>query len=370
MITTRSTEATTRRSTRVAQSVMMTVTGVDGNGEPFTEQTGTLELSSQGCKYFSRHALAKNAWLTLEIAGEPDESPAQKYRARVVWSRKSRNLPGLFQVGVEFEAAGNVWGLADPPADWPRPERSGKVGTAALQHEIKHMLALLETATYYQLFQVTSDSPSAEIRHRYYALVRKFHPDRHMGNPERLAAVHKIMDALTQAYKTLTNDIARREYDQRLVTSGKFHLSHQSQAQKTAEECVAEARQAIRAQNLGGSILWLRKAVDLEPNSTNYLALLAGSLSAVPSFRREASEHLQKAIGIDPLNASLHLQLAELYEEMGLPWRAHPCYAQVLELDADHRQAKERLAALDASLHKKKSGKRGWVDSVLRPSSK
>jgi curved DNA-binding protein CbpA len=350
---------------------MMTVSGTDGSGESFTEQTGTLELSSHGCKYFSRHALPRNTWLTLELAGEKCDSPALRHRARVVWSRKSRNLPGLFQVGVEFETPGNVWGLAEPPADWPQPKRTGKPGTAALQFEIAAMLARIETGNYYQLLQVTSDSSPAQIRQSYYALARQFHPDRHMDNPRQTDSLHQVMDAITLAYKTLTNDVERRSYDQQLATSGAFALGRQqSQAQKTAEECVAEARQNIRAQNIGGTVLWLRKAVELEPNSVKYLALLARSLATVVPFRREATEHLQRAIEIDPLNTSLQMQLAELYEEMKLPWRARPCYTKVLEIDAENSQAQERLAALDEPSDTKKAPKRNWVNRVLRPSPK
>jgi curved DNA-binding protein CbpA len=349
---------------------MMTVTGTDGSGESFTEQTGTLELSSQGCKYFSRHALPKNTRLMLEIADEKCESPAKRYRARVVWSRKSRNLPGLFQVGVEFETPGNVWGLAEPPADWPQPKLAGKSGAAALPFEIAAMLARIGTGTHYQLLQVTSDSSPAQIRQSYYALARKFHPDRHMAGPGPTTSLHQVMDAITLAYKTLTDDVARRKYDRQLAASGAFTLGRQqSQAQKTAEECLAEARQHIRAQNIGGTILWLRKAVELEPNSAKYLALLARSLASVASFRREAAEHLQKAVEIDPLNTNLHLQLAELYQEMKLPWRARPCYLKVLEIDAENREAPERLALLDEPSGKKPA-QRNWVHRVLRHSPK
>jgi curved DNA-binding protein CbpA len=346
---------------------MMTVSGIDGSGQSFTEQTGTLELSLQGCKYFSRHALPKNTWLTLELVGEKCDSPPRRCRARVAWSRKSRNLPGLFQVGVEFEKPGNVWDLAEPPADWPQPKRSGKSGAAALQFETAAVLARIDTGTYYELLQVTADSSPAQIRQSYYALARQFHPDRHMDNPGQAAALHRVMDAITLAYKTLTNDVERRKYDQQLAASGAFTLGRQqSQAQKTAEECLAEARQHIRAQNIGGTILWLRKAVELEPNSAKYLALLARSLATVASFRREAAEHLQRAAELDPLNTGVRLQLAELYEEMKLPWRARPYYAQVLEIDAENSQARERLAALDETSDKKKPAKRNWVNRVLR----
>jgi tetratricopeptide (TPR) repeat protein len=192
-----------------------------------------------------------------------------------------------------------------------------------------------------------------------------------MSNPERAEPLHKLMDAITTAYKTLTDDKARRMYDQRLAASGTFTLGqHQSESQKTAEECAEKARECLRAQNHGGCILWLRKAVDIEPKSARYLALLASSLSIAAPFRREAVELLQKAIGIDPWNAAAHFQLAALYEQMKLPWRARSHYQKVLEIDAEHKKAQERLRLLDADTGKKKTAKRTLIDRLFRHSPK
>src|SRR5206468_2173004 len=39
-------------------------------------------------------------------------------RARVTWIQRPRTVRELFQVGVELEVPGNVWGIAFPPGDW------------------------------------------------------------------------------------------------------------------------------------------------------------------------------------------------------------------------------------------------------------
>jgi tetratricopeptide (TPR) repeat protein len=303
----------------------------------------------------------------LEIANEQAGSPSRRCQARVAWVRKSRNLPGLFQVGVEFEAPGNVWDLADPPEDWQQPSVSQELDTTTFEREMNELLALIESGTYYQLLQVTSETPLSQVKHNYYELVRKFHPDRHMANVERMHSLHKLMDAITLAYKTLTDDTARTKYDQRLAASGTFTLGrHQSESQKTAEECMEKARECFRAQNHGGCILWLRKAVDIEPNSVKYRALLARSLSVLPPFRREAIEHFQKAIEIDPWNTTLHFQLAALYELMKLPWRACEHYQKVLEIDAENSKARERLLLLDAETGKNRTARRNLIDRLFR----
>ncbi len=44
-------------------------------------------------------------------------------RGRVTWIQRPRTVRELFQIGIELEVGGNVWGIAFPPADWfPFPE--------------------------------------------------------------------------------------------------------------------------------------------------------------------------------------------------------------------------------------------------------
>jgi len=274
-----------------------------------------------------------------------------------------------FQVGVEFEAPGNIWGLANPPENWRKPDIAKERDDPAFGREIQGLLTVAETGSHYQLLRVTSESPREQVRRRYYEFVRKFHPDLHMDHAEWAQPLQRLMEAVTVAYKTLTNEAERAQYDDRLADSGAFTLGrHRSELQKTANECMEQARECLHTQNRGGAILWLRKAVELEPKSSRCHALLARSLSAVEPFRREAVEHYEKAIALDPWNAAMRLQLAALYQEMKLPGRAYPHCEKVLEIDADNTQAKERLRLLDTEFGKNEKSKRSFLDRILRQS--
>jgi curved DNA-binding protein CbpA len=361
-----------RRSTRVAESIFFTVSGTDATGQPFVEQTGTVNLSFHGCSYFSKQAAPKNSWLSLEIPNQAAGGPPHKIRARVAWNRKSRNLPGLALVGVEFEAPCNVWGLAAPPPDWQSPDakepKPTKASDIAFEAEIEKLLALSDTGTYYQLLKVTSESPCSDIKRNYYEFVRKCHPDRHMNHPEWTQSLEQIMQAATLAYKTLSDDATREAYDRTLAASGTFALNrHATDARQTTDQYVQAGRQCFRAKDYGGSILWLRKAVHNEPQSGLYHTLLARSLAMVPAYRREAMEHLEKAVSLDPTNIAAHLQIAELYENLQLPWRARTHYEQVLQIDSDNRSAQDGLRLLDAAENKESARKRSLADHILHP---
>ncbi len=116
-------ESQKRRSTRIVQAVPLTVTGVDALGRPFQERTSTLIINCHGCRYQSKHYVLKNMWVTFEVPhNEPGRDP-RRVRARVCWIQRPRTVRELFQIGVDLEVSGNVWGIAFPPGDWfPFPE--------------------------------------------------------------------------------------------------------------------------------------------------------------------------------------------------------------------------------------------------------
>ena len=112
-----------RRSTRISQAVPITVTGVDALGQPFKERTTTIGINCHGCKYQSKHYVPKNSVITLEIPRIQAGQPPRSIQGRVIWVQRPRTVRELFQIGVEFDIAGNIWGVAFPPEDWfPYPD--------------------------------------------------------------------------------------------------------------------------------------------------------------------------------------------------------------------------------------------------------
>ena len=107
-----------RRSSRVVQAVPLVVTGVDALGRPFVERTSSLIINCHGCRYQSKHYVLKNMWVTLEIPHPETGQPPRKVRGRVAWIQRPRTVRQLFQVALELELPGNVWGIGFPPEDW------------------------------------------------------------------------------------------------------------------------------------------------------------------------------------------------------------------------------------------------------------
>jgi len=113
-----STELRKRRSTRIVQAVPLMATGVDALGRPFVERTSSLIINCHGCRYQSKHYVLKNMWVTMEIPHPEAGQPPRTVRGKVAWIQRPRTVRQLFQVALELEIPGNVWGIAFPPEDW------------------------------------------------------------------------------------------------------------------------------------------------------------------------------------------------------------------------------------------------------------
>lgn len=107
-----------RRSSRVVQVVPITVAGVDALGRAFQERTSTHSINCHGARFHSKHYVLKNTWMVVEVPAQKGELEPTRVRAKVMWVQRPRTVRDLFQVSVELEAAGNVWGIAFPPEDW------------------------------------------------------------------------------------------------------------------------------------------------------------------------------------------------------------------------------------------------------------
>ena len=128
-----------RRSTRIVQAVPLQVTGVDALGRPFVERTSSLILNCHGCRYQSKHYVLKNMWVKLEVPNAEADQPPRTVRGRVAWIQRPRTVRQLFQVALELEAPGNVWGIGFPPEDWFAVAEAEKTQLGASGHGISQV---------------------------------------------------------------------------------------------------------------------------------------------------------------------------------------------------------------------------------------
>ena len=85
------------------------------------------------------------------------------------------------------------------------------------EEELARYLTLSAKSNHYHLLGVTSDASSQEIKKGFYALARKFHPDRHMNRPAWVKPLQQLMGAITEAHNVLSDEAKRGLYDRKLI---------------------------------------------------------------------------------------------------------------------------------------------------------
>ena len=115
-----------RRSSRIDKTIVLAVHGVDALRAPYREEATTGTISCHGCNLQMKHEVLPGDVVVLETGQVMEGSPESASRARVK-SIQKLNTPNdlTFNVAVEFETAGNIWGIASPPQDW-LPEQTTK----------------------------------------------------------------------------------------------------------------------------------------------------------------------------------------------------------------------------------------------------
>ncbi len=226
--------------------------------------------------------------------------------------------------------------------------------------ELKEIKSQLKTRNYYELLGVSRVASEEEIKKAYFNLARKYHPDRFNAALTDHGLINEVFNAITTAYRTLSEPDKRKQYDQQLMAP----------AQETADDLAKKAeikyRQGKTLYNQGmyeEAIIFLEEAIRLKRAKADYFLLLAMAESRLPAYKKKAEEDFLRAIEMEPWNAEGYVGLGLLYLGEGLKVRAKKQFQKALEIDPDHRQARSALEELEKG--EKKTGLRGLMELDL-----
>ena len=250
----------------------------------------------------------------------------------------------------------------EPPAEpsGPSPEE------VAVREDIVEKHASLREATLYDLLGITITANDGEVKKAYYAMAKKYHPDRH--HSPYLRDVHGLLEELfgkiTDAYQMLSSPLERNRYDAKIRAEGPAAVvavggtptseeANEGARRRAAEERYKEGKRHFDEMHFFDAIQCLREAVRLFPKK-NYHKLLAQALMKNPKWLREAEEQFRLALKIDQFDAECYVGLGDIYETEGMSTRAQKMYEQAATYDPENEAAQNKM------------GKRGAQGGALK----
>jgi len=229
-------------------------------------------------------------------------------------------------------------------------------GKATQVPELDDLIVRFETANYYEVLSVAPDAAEAEIKAAYHELARNYHPDRFQSeghSPELRAKAERLFTYVNQAYSTLSEEAARAEYDaqrarkdNQLDSALHARSSADAEQEKMLDGLYRAGRLALAKGEFERAVTHLKECVWLRPDVARYHHYLGVAQSGVPKLRKDAEQHLLKALELDTTSLDSHLELGKLYLKVELPKRAAIQFQQALRWDPSNAEALKLLSSI------------------------
>jgi len=224
-------------------------------------------------------------------------------------------------------------------------EARGKRREAELtREECLGRLTLSSTNEHYAVLGLDRSARREQIREAYYALARRYHPDRFRSGPltDLLPRFEEFFGRVTAAYNTLADPEMRAEYDR------------QAEAPETAAAAATDTGYIARQNYLRGkvaaqhrryaeAVTFLENAIQQDPGQAEYHLELGLVQARNPRFRAEAERHLLQATNLAPTLVEGYVALGQMYLKSARKSRAAKMAREALRWEPAHEGAAELL---------------------------
>jgi curved DNA-binding protein CbpA len=241
------------------------------------------------------------------------------------------------EVEISFTDSANTKSQR-PTADESTPDLGSKPveskAAAALRSEITSRLEKLDDLDYYQLLSIDAEAKADTIKASYLQAAKRYHPDAlakaGLDKKTRQQA-NNVFARISKAYSVLSNQRQRAEYDEAQRSSeGPIDAARLA----NAESLYRKGEMLLRSGNFAGALEFLRPAVELWPDESDYCSALGWALyRKLPSEPVLAREQLERAIELSPQNATAIHRLSITVRSMGEDEKADSLLERARSID-------------------------------------
>ena len=343
-------------------------------GEPEEEEEPAGELGASGSDVMHRRPLGQTSSSVVSDEEEGDS---------VVEQSEASEVSEVSEASEASEVSEDLTGidlthLPIPPSEFDF-DRELLERDIPMEPELKRELLCLaeqlDDLTHYQFFGVERDAEGGAIKKSYFMLSKRYHPDKHFRKEIGPFKQHleKVFQKITRAYRTLSDESKREEYDRELAEReatgptpmnqpSTVRMAHESAngsrptlGKKSGEEkrSAAFAKLVRKAEKLRQEDEYVaaadsyRKALSLKQDLK--VAIQAARVLLKAGVQIDQAELFARAaLRIDQENTEARLLLGRALEKLGKPEKARDQYEQLLEIQPDHDKAIARRQALSS----------------------
>lgn len=189
----------------------------------------------------------------------------------------------------------------------------------------------------YGLLDVEKKATYDEIKKAYYRVAKIFHPDRHFSLPSEALKnkLNTIFSQLTEAYRILSDQKMRTQYDQSLsIKPAKIEKDNV----EIARVRFSEGKEAMRNRAFADAAELFGQATYLDSSMPTYYFHMGLAYERIKKFR-EAEQAIRHALKLDPFNADYLAELGHVYLKLDLQLRAQPIFEKALKFDPSNERA-------------------------------
>ena len=339
-----------RRSTRIAQAVPLVVQGVGAMREPYHEEVSTLSISCHGCTYQSKHEVIQGETVFLDIKQAANGSAGCSSKAQVKWAQKiGGGKDRAFQIAVELEIFGNVWGLPMPPPDWfpiqlPEPADPTVAGRElkVVARKEQQTMAAASSGTSFAASSERNEASKASIAPLAQLMVGLGEQIQNMASEAAAAALVKEKSRLLDEFRAQLREEAVKTIQSAISASKEVIVRQAMKELNEAHEAGARSNYAH----------WMKK-VQEDMESARLHALNQG---------KEMSQHLEglAASTIERVQRNMETSRSEAVDRFVARLRD-----QVVPMLAEAKDSLQKLQGAEVGLRKESEAIFAGLESQL-----
>ncbi|MFN7699327.1 MAG: DnaJ domain-containing protein, partial [Deltaproteobacteria bacterium] len=259
---------------------------------------------------------------------------------------------------VQIDRAGASRFTSAAPAPPPVPPGLSPEATAFWNEVIERSRAI-ERQNYYDMLGVPRDIGVDGVRKAYFALAKRWHPDRATGELAPLRPfVEPIFALFTSAQDTLSDEKKRAIYLRNVQDGGGTpEADRKVEAILWAAKEHTKAEVLVRQRNFEGAAALLASAIEIVNDESDLLATYAWCLFNSPnSDARLKDMHtaVDRALGLEPKHDRAHYYKGMILQRQGKEADALASFRKAVELNK-----KNADAVREVRLAEMRSGKAG-----------